>query len=30
MRHLVDAVPCYDLVYRDLDWAVDRMCELVN
>src|SRR6056297_1014337 len=30
MRHLVEAVPCYDLVYRDLDWAVDKMCELIR
>lgn len=25
MRHLVSSVPCYDLVYRDLDWAVQAM-----
>lgn len=30
MRRLVASVPCYDLVYRDLDWAVDQMQELVH
>lgn len=28
MRTLVDATHCYDLVYHDLDWAVDAMLQL--
>lgn len=28
MRTLIDAVRCYDLVYRDLDWAIDTMEKL--
>ncbi|MCB1844462.1 MAG: HprK-related kinase A [Halioglobus sp.] len=30
MRKLIASVPCYDLVYRDLDWAVGQMQELVR
>lgn len=28
MRALLDTVACYDLVYRDLDWAVDAVARL--
>lgn len=28
MRQLVDRVPCFDLVYHDLDWAVQAVNEL--
>ncbi len=30
MQHLVSNVECFDLVYRDLDWAVDKMEQLVG
>ncbi len=28
MRALIDGVSCYDLVYRDLDWAIQNVGEL--
>ncbi len=28
MRTLIDGVQCYDLVYRDLDWAIQNIGEL--
>ena len=30
MRNLIEEVECFDLVYRDMDWAVDAMNALVE